>query len=178
MGAGGRPSKPTHLKAMQGTLRKDRTPSNEPKPTEFKELPNAPPYFDSVAKKEWQRLGPDLVRLGLLTIADLSMFEALCLCYSRIIQAQKVLKKCKSLTYEYTNKADAKNIMVRPEVQIIQKESIILKALASEFGCTPSARSRMNAPDIIPAGGLSGQTGKGGFSEYLGGQRKRDLSGS
>jgi P27 family predicted phage terminase small subunit len=178
MGSRGPANKPTALKILQGTNRKDRTPSNEPKPPEFQELPNAPSYFDSVAKKEWQRLGPDLMRLGLLTIADIPLFETMCLCYARIVQAQKALKKFKSLTYEHTNKADAKNFMVLPEIQIIQKESIILKSLAAEFGCTPSARSRMNAPDIIPAGGLGGQSGKGGFSEYLGGRRKRDMSSS
>lgn len=178
MGGGGRPSIPTALKVLAGTARKDRVPKNEPKPTEFRETPNPPTYFDIVAKKEWNRLAPDLIRLGLLTIADVTLFEAYCLCHSRIVQAQKDLKKAKSLTYEHTNKAGAGNVIVRPEVTIIQKESIILKALASEFGCTPAARSRMNAPDIVPPGDISGKSSNNNFEGFLSGKRKHDLSSS
>lgn len=178
MGARGPNSKPTSLKVLQGNPGKRPLNKNEPKPTEFRETPNPPTYFDIVAKKEWTRLAPDLIRLGLLTVADVSLFEAYCLCHSRIVQAQKDLKKAKSLTYEHINKAGANNVIVRPEVTIIQKESIILKALASEFGCTPAARSRMNAPDIVPPGDIGGKSGNNNFEGYLSGKRKHDLSSS
>lgn len=176
MGSRGPRAEPTELKLLKGNPGKRPINKAEPKPTEFSELPKTPSHFDVLAKKEWNRLAPDLIRLGLLTVADLALFEAYCLCHSRLVTATKDLKKHKSLTYQYTNKAGATNITVRPEVAIIQKESIILKTLAAEFGCTPSARSRMNAPDILPPVGGGGQSGKGGFSGYLGGQRRKDLS--
>lgn len=179
MGARGPKAKPTELKVLEGTYRNDRAPSNEPKPMSPNELPNPPSYFDAVAKKEWNRLGPELLKLGLLTIADLVAFETYCLSYSRMIQAHKSLKKAKTMFHEYTNKAGATNFVARPEIAVIQKESMVIKAFCAEFGLTPSARNRMEAPVILPVGLTSNdQQPKNSFSGYMNGPRKRDLSSS
>jgi P27 family predicted phage terminase small subunit len=163
MGAG-RPNKPTSLKVLQGTNRPDRT-KNEPKPTKSTGVPEPPKHLDNIAKAEWTRLAKELWRLGLLTIADTAVFEAYCLSYGRLVAAQKALKKAKSLTYEYENKAGAKNIIVRPEINIIQKETIVIKALASEFGLSPSARARMEVPDF--GGGGSPAPPSDPFEDFL-----------
>lgn len=179
MGAGGRPSTPTELKVLSGTYRPDRAPKNEPKPPAPEGLPAAPPYFDAVAKKEWNRLGPTLLWLKMLTVADLVAFETYCLTYSRLIAATKSLKKAKGMFYEYTNKANAKNYVVRPEVSVIQKESLLIKVLCAEFGLTPSSRGRMEAPEIIPPGGAppTKTEKKDTFEGFMNGPKKRDLSG-
>lgn len=170
MGARGPKTKPTELKLLTGTYRPDRDNKNTPKPEISGEVPAPPSYFDNTAKKEWKRLAPILHKLGLLTVADYAMFEAYCLSYGRMVQAQKDLKKAKAMTYEYINKAGAKNIVPRPEIAMIQKESIIIKTLCAEFGLTPSARTRMEVPDF-GGGGPAKETDE--FEDFLNAKKKR-----
>lgn len=51
MGQRGPKTKPTELKLMQGTYRKDRAPENEPKPNAPPSLPEPPSYMDITAKR-------------------------------------------------------------------------------------------------------------------------------
>jgi P27 family predicted phage terminase small subunit len=146
-----RPVIPTALKLIKGTNRKDRT-LNEPQPTKLAEMPDAPLFFDPVARDEWNRLGPELLQLGLFTVADLATFTAYCLTYSRLINATVSLNEAGEMFHEHTNKVGATNYVSRPELAVIQRETMILKALCTEFGLTPSARGRMEIP-IGPLGG-------------------------
>ncbi|MED1792897.1 phage terminase small subunit P27 family [Brevibacillus nitrificans] len=180
MGARGPRPEPTNLKVLKGNPGKRPLNESEPKPKAPNGLPDPPPYLDSVAKKEWKRLAPELIRLGLLTIADLTAFETYCLAYGRLVAATKTLKKSKSMFYEYTNKSGATNFVPRPEIAVIQKESLVIKAFCAEFGLSPAARTRMEAPTILPASGAS-QMPDGNinsFEGFLNGQRKRNLSSS
>ncbi|MGG1638215.1 phage terminase small subunit P27 family [Paenibacillus sp. NRS-1760] len=142
-----RPVKPTSLKVINGTNRKDRA-LNEPQPTKPSSMPEPPVYFDEVAKEEWNRLGPELLNLGLFTVADQSAFTAYCLTYSRLINATVSLNEAGELFHEHTNKVGATNYVSRPELAVIQRESLILKAYCTEFGLTPSARGRMEIPKV------------------------------
>ncbi|WP_256846924.1 phage terminase small subunit P27 family [Paenibacillus sp. Pae108] len=180
MGQRGPNKKPTELKLLQGTYRPDRAPENEPKPDKPSTVPDPPSYLDPVAKKEWRRLAPELIRLGLLTVADLVAFETYCLAYGRLVAATKSLKKAKSMFHEYTNKAGATNFVSRPEIAVIQKESLVIKAFCAEFGLSPAARTRMEAPTILPPGtpGTPPPDGeKNSFGNYLNGPRRKNLSG-
>lgn len=178
MGQRGPKPKPTELKMIQGTYRKDRAPENEPKPNAPPSLPEPPSYMDVTAKKEWRRLAPELFRLGLLTKVDLGTFEAYCLSYGRMVAAHKSLKKAKTMFHEYTNKAGATNFVARPEIAVIQKESMVIKAFCAEFGLSPSARARMEAPDILPGGAGPPKEDKNSFDGFLNGPRRRNLSGT
>ncbi|WP_010498526.1 phage terminase small subunit P27 family [Paenibacillus elgii] len=179
MGQRGPKTKPTELKLLQGTYRADRAPENEPKPKQPSTVPDPPSYFDATAKKEWKRLAPELIRLGLLTIADFSAFEAYCLSYSRLVTATKSLKKAGSMFHEYTNKAGASNFVPRPEIAVVQKESIVIKAFCAEFGLSPSARTRIDAPLVTGTGAEKKDGGdKDDFEGYLNGPRRRNLSSS
>lgn len=178
MGQRGPRNKPSELKVLEGTYRPDRAAKNEPKPRAPNSLPDPPSYFDAVAKKEWKRIGPELMRLALLTVVDMGAFEAYCLSYSRLVAATKSLKKSKVMFHEYTNKAGATNFVARPEIAVIQKESMVIKAFCAEFGMTPAARTRMEAPIVAPPGGAPPTDPKDSFKGYMNGQRKRDLSSS
>lgn len=176
MGTRGPKAKPSELKLLQGTYRADRAPDNEPKPDKPKTVPDPPTYFDVVAKKEWKRLAPELFKLGLLTLVDLTAFETYCLSYGRLVAATKSMKQAKGMFYEYTNKAGATNYIPRPEIAVIQKESLVIKAFCAEFGLSPAARTRMEAPTILPTGtGPPPQDGKN-IGSYLNGPRKQNMS--
>lgn len=178
MGQRGPKTKPTELKLLGGTYRKDRAPENEPKPNSPPSVPDPPAYMDTIGKKEWKRLAPELYRLGLLTKVDLGTFEAYCLSYGRLVAAHKSLKRAKTMFHEYTNKAGATNFVARPELAVIQKESMVIKAFCAEFGLSPSARARMEAPTILPGGAGPPEKEKTGFPGFLNGPRKQTLPGS
>ncbi|ODB61351.1 phage terminase small subunit P27 family [Paenibacillus polymyxa] len=178
MGQRGPKAKPTELKMIQGTYRADRAPENEPKPNAPAAVPEPPAHLDATAKKEWRRLAPELFRLGLLTKVDLGTFEVYCLSYGRLVAAHKSLRKAKTMFHEYTNKAGATNFVARPEIAVIQKESLVIKAFCAEFGLSPSARTRMEAPTILPGGAGPPQDEKNSFDGFLNGPRKQRLPGT
>jgi phage terminase small subunit len=47
------------------------------------ELPEAPGFLNGYARDEWYRVGEELLRLGLLTVADTQPFAAYCAAYGR-----------------------------------------------------------------------------------------------
>ena len=53
-------------------------------------------------RDRWERLSPELERLGLLTVIDGEAFTAACQCWKTYVDCQRFLKK-NGLTYVYTN---------------------------------------------------------------------------
>ena len=59
----GRKPKPTEMKRAQGNPGRRPLNNNEPKPTG---IPQCPSHLNEVAKREWRRIAPELIALGLL----------------------------------------------------------------------------------------------------------------
>ena len=144
----GRKNKPTNLKVLEGNPGKRPLPENEPKPKPIP--PHCPTWLNAEAKRMWKKLAPELDRMGLLTTVDGEAFAAACQSYGIWVECEKYFKKKDpetgkpyGRTYEYTNKADATNIVERPEVKIGQKAIAEFRAFCSEFGLTPSSRTRI-----------------------------------
>src|SRR5688572_18095041 len=95
----GRPTKPTQLKAVQGTLRPSRVNPSEPKPEPA--VPTCPSWLPKEAKAEWRRIVPQLERLGLLTLIDRAALAAYCQSYARWEEAERFLA-AHSLSVELT----------------------------------------------------------------------------
>lgn len=75
------------MKVVAGTDRPDRDaePTIEHEPVSA--LPDPPDWLPNAhAVKEWQRLGPILVNVGLLTDAGLSAFGTLCALHGKLVQ--------------------------------------------------------------------------------------------
>ena len=87
----GPPKKPTQLKILQGTFRKDREPENEPEPEKIEEEINPPSHLSWMAKKKWKELVPELIELGLLTNIDLGALEICREAYAMAIEAKKAI---------------------------------------------------------------------------------------
>jgi P27 family predicted phage terminase small subunit len=116
-----------------------RLPKNEAK---FKPVLSEPPDFlDAEAKKEWKRIGPELVQLGLFTSADVVAFASYCVSYSRLIKAQKKINRL-GLTMKTGNNYH----VPRPEIAITNNAMKLIKDFAIQFGFTPSARGRIDLP--------------------------------
>ena len=75
MGKRGPPKKPRRLKQIAGTVRPCRDNPNEP---EFTGKAKCPTWLSAEAKREWKRLAPELMPLGLLQDAHRAAFAAYC----------------------------------------------------------------------------------------------------
>lgn len=139
MGKRGPPPKPTKLKKLEGTYRKDRDIGGELAPPPG--TPTIPKWLDEEAKAEWARIVPQLVELGVLTGLDGGALERYCVAHSNWVRAQlDVQKKGAVLKTPF---GPQKN----PNVKIALEERAAARQLAGELGLSPSARSRVKVPE-------------------------------
>lgn len=139
----GAPRKPTALKVLEGTNRKDRANPDEPSP-EIEAIP-CPEYLPALAAEEWNRIVPELVELGLLSKIDKLGLEGYCFNYHRWRQAEEIIEEM-GLTMETPQGLE----MQRPEVSIgVQARKQMLEFLR-EFGLTPASRGKVKATPKQP----------------------------
>jgi P27 family predicted phage terminase small subunit len=107
-------------------------------------MPEIPWWLDYHARKEWERVCPELQRLGLLTNIDRTALAGYCMAYSRWLRAEREL--IKGFTYQYVDTDFQKKRANKPEVIIARDALNQVRAFCVEFGLTPSARARMSTP--------------------------------
>jgi P27 family predicted phage terminase small subunit len=131
----GRRPKPTHLKLLQGNPGKRRLNAHEPKPD--MEMPVVPDHLSEGAKAEWTRAGEQLHRLGLLTSIDRSAFSAYCVLWARWVDAEEALKKTGPVV-----RSPGGYPMLSPYYTVANQSLSQMRTYLTEFGMTPSSRSR------------------------------------
>lgn len=146
-GAGGRPRKPTAIKELLGTAAPSRTNKHEPKPA--LKLPPCPAWLSLEGKREWRRMAPLLLRLGVMTEADGSALAAYCQSWARWRQSEMIIEE-KGFTVEtWAAGLDGElyltGVKPRPEVAISQKERMIMRSFLVGFGLDPASRSKIVA---------------------------------
>ena len=77
----GRKPKPPRLKVIEGNPGKRGMEKAIPEPESV--MTKAPAHLDVIAKGEWNRVVPELVRWGLFTKLDKAALEAYCVAYSQ-----------------------------------------------------------------------------------------------
>jgi len=132
----GRKPKPTKLKVLQGTAQKCRI--NDKEPTPETSIPDPPSHLSPNAGDEWRRITPELEKLGLLSEIDMAALAAYCQCYGRWKDAEEQLAKS-SLLIKTTNG----NIIQNPLVGIANRSLLIMHKFLTEFGLSPSSRTRV-----------------------------------
>lgn len=127
---------------------------------EFKclDMPNCPEWLLPEAKKEWERLADLMNQMGVLTEVDMAAFAAYCQSYARWKEAQEHIDSGGS-TFE-TDKGYQQQT---PWVGIANTNQKLMLQAASEFGLTPSSRSR------IVAGSAKGKESEDEMEALLGG---------
>src|SRR3954468_12698918 len=83
--------KPTALKVLEGTFRKDRALANELQPTPG--APVCPAWFDKIAVAEWARVVPELAARGVLSVIDGAALEGYCANYALAVRYQRIANK-------------------------------------------------------------------------------------
>jgi len=138
----GRKPKPTAVKKLEGNPGKRKLNTREPMPD--KGMPDCPKWLLPDAKEEWNRLCEKLNQMGVLTDIDRAAFAAYCQSYARWKEAQEHINS-EGATYETEKGMQRPN----PYVAICNTEQRLMMSAASEFGLTPSARSRIMAASSL-----------------------------
>lgn len=126
---------PTALKILAG-VREDRVNSAEPT---AQGSPSPPAWLKDEALEEWRRISPQLVSLGVVGKIDEAALAVYCLTYSQWLEAEEKIKEFGAVVATASG-----GVKINPWVTIANKlKSDMLKFL-SEFGLTPSSRSRLS----------------------------------
>ena len=136
----GRKPKPTAIKVLEGNPGKRELNLYEPKPN--KKMPKCPDWLDDEAKEEWKRLAKNLNELGLLTELDMAAFASYCQAYARWKEAEEFISQHGTIVKTKTGYWQQV-----PQVSIAHSNQKIMMQAASEFGLTPSSRSRIIADE-------------------------------
>lgn len=143
------PPKPTALKQIEGTYRKDRAVSNEVQPTIEVNL-TAPADLNEWGAKYWADIMSEYGKIGLVTKVDVGALHSLCYWFGLMneaadivsakgleVEVEKVTPKGESYTVTETN----------PMIAVADKAFKNYLAMCREFGLTPASRTRISAPD-------------------------------
>jgi P27 family predicted phage terminase small subunit len=153
MPRGGHNAKPTALKELEGNPGKRPINKNEPKPRVG--LPEMPKNLPFAAQREWHVFGPELVRLGLLTVADGKAFGAYCVAYAHWEMLQAAVATAAQKWPEFggylidepiVNKDG--NIVgekwkANPLFAQQDKAARTMSVLLAPFGMTPASRGKL-----------------------------------
>jgi len=150
----GRKPKPTNLKLLEGTFRPDRANKNEPKPDPG--IPDPPECLSPVALEKWKRITPELESLGLLTQIDGDALARYCQHYAIWVEAVGNVQEIGLVV-----KSKKGNPIQNPYLGIANRANDILAKLESEFGMTPSSRTRIGVGPKAGKSKFDGLIGKG-----------------
>lgn len=134
----GRKPLPDNVRVLTGNPGK--RPINPQRARPKVALPRAPEHLSDEAKREWRRLGPELVAAGLMSPVYHAMFEAFCQTYARWVEAEKKLSET-ALLVKSPNGYPIHN----PWLSIARAEREAMHKIAVEFGLTPAALARVQA---------------------------------
>jgi len=124
------------LRLLEGNLAKRPLNPHEPQPR-VKRL-KYPPHLSEEARREWRRLVPILERMRVLTEADEIPLANLCLQYTTLVKAQRLLEKSGLLF-----KTKSGYVQQSPLVAIVAGCVEQVGRLCREFGMSPASRTRI-----------------------------------
>jgi phage terminase small subunit len=167
----GPPKKPSKLKELEGNPGKRALPAKEPKPQLA--LPSCPSFIKGPGRKEWKRIAPELLQLGLLTRLDRAALTAYCIAWGQLEEVEHELARAKKANREM-NRLRKKNPNLKAMdtngmVSITSNGNSVIEPLLSvrkqaleqmhkfliEFGMTPASRSRISGEPVSKKGSKS-----------------------
>lgn len=135
--------KPTNLRLLEGNPGKRKVNRNEPKPRPIS--PECPDWVCADGKAEWQRIVPELERLGLLTIVDGAALAHYCQAHGRAVECERYLDQHKDTGFMTVTPNGYHQQL--PQVAMAQKYATLAKAYLVEFGLTPASRARLSVEE-------------------------------
>ena len=148
----GRKPLPTHLKLVKGTARPHRLNKGEPKPAVA--VPEPPAHLDERARGKFSAMAEMLARHGVMTELDAGALARYAVVWCRWVDAEAEIKRRGPVV-----KTEAGNVIQNPFLAVANKCLLQMAQIESEFGLTPSSRSRIRMAE--PAATVDP------FEEYL-----------
>lgn len=147
--------KPAKLKLIEG--RGNGTDSGGRKVAEGPEFsrsaPEAPGWLPSEARAEWDRVVPELDRLGILKSIDRASLTSYCMTWARLVEASAIVEREGTVVREGVGRRisaegeapvyEREKLYRHPALLTAEAASKELRAWANEFGLTPSAERRL-----------------------------------
>ncbi len=134
--------KSTHLKIAAG-MRADRINFAAPQPPPG--VPDRPEHIEAEARAEWDRIVPELEKMGVLALIDRAALALYCSMYGRWVQAEKMIAE-QGMVIDTARGG----LQCNPYVKIARDCAAEAKRLVLEFGGTPSSRSRITSRNEPP----------------------------
>ena len=127
---------PTKMKILTGN--RGKRPLNDKEPEPETTIPERPPFLKSYAAKEWDRITPELEKLGLISAIDLTALAAYCQLYHQWVMCQNDIRK-RGFTLKAKTGVGYTNPNVGTSMKLLEK----MTKLMCEFGMTPASRTRV-----------------------------------
>jgi P27 family predicted phage terminase small subunit len=143
MGTRGPPPTPTNVLKRRGSWRGNRNP-HEPTPPPGK--PRCPRWLSDEAKRAWKRMIPQLDAMGILTRLDGHALARYCQLWARWRQAEEFLATNGDTHLVRNADGQVAGVRAYPQVKIAAQLAEQLLRIEQQFGMTPSARTRLVAP--------------------------------
>lgn len=137
----GRKPKPTALKKLAGNPGKRPLNPAEPHPPVPDRTPYVPRFLCEEAKGEWRRVVGILVDLGLYTEVDRAALAMYCQAWGRWVTAEREIDTSGGPTLM----SSGGNLYQNPWVSEANRRWEQMRKMLTEFGLSPSARSRVRA---------------------------------
>jgi P27 family predicted phage terminase small subunit len=135
---------PTKFRLLRGNPGHQPINKNEPEPPPG--LPSCPFHLSKAAKTEWKRIVPMLNKMGMLSKIDSAALAGYCQAYGRWQEAEREIKKQESDKGKsvLTIKTKQGNYIQNPLLGIIKSNLLLMHKFITEFGLSPSSRSRVH----------------------------------
>lgn len=137
----GRIPKPAGLKLIEG--RGNGTDSGGRKvkegPAFARRAPEAPGWLPAEARDEWNRVVPEMDRLGLLKRIDGAALTSYCMAWARLVEASQIVA-AEGMVLHDDKQGKAQR---HPALLTAEAASKEIRAWAQEFGLTPSSEQRL-----------------------------------
>lgn len=140
----GRKPKPTQFKVLTGNPGQRRLNDREPKPKP--KLPPCPDRLTGAAREAWLRFSKPLAECGIATKIDATALEMLCDQYATYVDCMEKVRA--SGVIWVANERDERGLPVfrySPFLKAANEALASVTRLLTEFGMTPSSRSRVRA---------------------------------
>ena len=153
----GRKPIPDNLKVLYGNRGKRPIGKDSPKPKSPERLPPAPEHMGEDGKKEWKRMGKELLKMGVLHKVGLPGLAAYCCAYEQWISAYRNVIK------EGTVVMTPNGFYVQnPHMTIAKQQQAEMRKWMIEFGVTPSSMTKVKVTD-----GAKGKEKKSEAGEFF-----------
>tara|TARA_R110000751_G_scaffold63710_1_gene131309 strand:+ start:32 stop:496 length:465 start_codon:yes stop_codon:yes gene_type:complete len=145
----GRPAKPTQLKKMAGTDQPCRINPNEMQVSLLANVPDPPYPLNDYGFNEYKIVCLELHSKRMLHLVDLALVTAYANEMGIYIEMENLLKNIGRVDEFFNEDGALTRRNQKPEQRIATDSLAKALKIACQFGLTPSARTRISAPEIV-----------------------------